>query len=109
MSDSDFLKWATHGAKLGWLELDSRPVVLLTAIVVILTLTAAVYLGVVGRTAAQGRRIEQLQAEIFRLQRQNEQLAVDIAEASSFPELNERARTLGFAPADRVEFMVGSE
>ena len=106
---SDFLKWATHGAKQGWLELDSRPVVLLSAIVLVLTLAAALYLGVVGRTAAKGRRIEQLQAEIFRLQRQNEQLAVEIAEVSSFPELDERARALGFAPAERVEFMVGSD
>jgi cell division protein FtsL len=106
---SDFLEWATHGAKRGWLELDSRPVVLLVTIVVVLTLVAALYLGLVGRTAAQGRRIEQLQTDIFRLQRENEQLEVKIAEAGAYPRLIERARALGFVPAEQVEFLVESD
>ena len=106
---SDFLEWATHGVKRGWLELDSRPVVLLTTIGVVLTLVASLYLGLVGRTAAQGRRIEQLQTDIFRLQRENEQLEVEIAEVSAFPRLMERARALGLVPAEQVEFLVGPD
>jgi len=110
---SDFLKWATHGVKRGRLELDSRPLVLLFAVIVALALVAAIYLGLVSRTAAQGRRIEQLQTEIFHLQRENERLAVEIAEMSAFrgdgsPGLMERAKALGFVPAERVEFLVGS-
>lgn len=106
---SDFLEWATHGVKRGWFELDSRPVVLLSTIVVVLTLVVGLYLGLVGRTAAQGRRIEQLQTEIFRLQRENEQLAVEIAEVTAFPRLMERARALGFVPAEQVEFLVETD
>ncbi len=106
---SDFLEWATHGVKRGWLELDSRPVVLLTTIVGVLTLVAALYLGLVGRTAARGRRIEQLQTAIFRLQRENEQLEVEIAEVSAYPRLVERAQALGFVPAEQVEFLMGSD
>lgn len=102
---SDFLDWATHGVKRGWLEIDSRPVVLLSVIVGVLTVVAALYLGLVSRTAAQGRRIEQLQTEIFALQRTNEQLAVDIAAASATSRLRERATALGFVPAEQVEFL----
>jgi len=102
---SHFLEWATHGVKRGRLELRSRPTVVLTFIVVVLTLVAAVYLMLVSRTAAQGRRIEQLQTEIFRVQRENEQLAVEIAEVSAIPQLGERAAALGFAAPERVEFL----
>jgi cell division protein FtsL len=106
---SDFWEWATHGVKRGWLELDSRPIVFLSTVGVVLTLVAALYLGFVGRTAAQGRRIEQLQTDIFQLQRENEQLEVEIGKVSAFPRLMERATALGFVPADRVEFSVGSD
>lgn len=105
---SDFLAWATHGVKRGRLELDSRPVVLLCIIVAVLALVAGVYLAIVSRTAAQGRRIEQLQAEVFRLQRENEQLMVEIAAASAIPELRERAVALGFRAAEQVEFVADS-
>lgn len=105
----DSLEWATHGVKRGWLELDSRPVVLLSVVLGGLTLVAALYLVLVSRTAAQGRRIEQLQTEIFALQRANEQLAVDIADVSAVSQLTERARALGFVPAEQVEFMVVSD
>jgi hypothetical protein len=108
---SNFLEWATHGVKRGRLELDSRPLVLLFITIAALALVAAIYLGLVSRTAAQGRRIEQLQTEIFRLQRENERLAVEIAAMSAVREggssgLMERARALGFVPAERVEFLV---
>jgi Tfp pilus assembly protein PilN len=102
---SQFLEWATHGVKRGRLEVRSRPTVVLTVIVVGLTLVAAVYLMLVSRTAAQGRRIEQLQTEIFRLQRENEQLTVEIAEVSAMPHLMERAAALGYATPAQVEFL----
>mgnify|MGYP006295869261 FL=1 len=106
---SHFVEWASHGVKRGRLEFRSRPMVVLTVIVVVLTLVAAVYLMLVSRTAAQGRRIEQLQTEIFRLQRENEQLTVEIAEVSSVPQLMERAAALGFATPERLEFLSISE
>ena len=106
---SHFLEWATHGVKRGRLELSSRPSTFASVVVVTLVLAAAAYLMLVSRTAAQGRRIEQLQTEIFSLQRENEQLAVEIAEASALPGLKDRATALGFAPAERVEFLPASE
>lgn len=105
---SDFLEWATHGVKRGQLELNARPRATVLGLVAVVAVTAGIYLGVVGRTAAQGRRIEQLQAEVFRLQRENHQLSVDIARASGVRNLRERAEALGFVPAENVEFLVDS-
>jgi hypothetical protein len=106
---SDFLSWVTHGVKRGRFELNSRAVVALFAAVVALTLVTALYLALVSRTAAQGRHIERLQAEVFRLQRENQQTAVAIAEACALPRVMSRAEALGFVPADQVEFLTGSE
>jgi hypothetical protein len=106
---SDFLAWVTHGVKRGRFELDSRATVALSAVVVALTLVTSLYLALVSRTAAQGRYIEQLQAEVFRLQRENEQTMVEIAEECALPGLMGRAEVLGLVPAEQVEFLTGSD
>ena len=102
---SNFMQWVTHGIKRGRFEVSSRTALYLLAPVVVLTLVASLYLMLIGRTAARGRYIEQLRVELFRLQRENEQLEVDIAEEGSVSRLWERAIELGFAPADQVEFL----
>ncbi len=66
---SDFMRWVTHGIKRGQFEMNRRMAVYLFTFVVVLTLAAALYLMLVSRTAARGRRIQQLQVELFRLQR----------------------------------------
>jgi cell division protein FtsL len=106
---SGFLEWVTHGFKRGRFELNSRAAVAIFAIVVALTLVTSLYLALVSQTAAQGRRIEQLQAEVFRLQRENERTMVEIAQESAIPRLMSRARALGLAPAERVEFLTGPD
>jgi cell division protein FtsL len=106
---SDFLSWVTHGVKRDRFELDSRAGVTLFTVVAVLMLVAAVYLVLVSRTAAQGRYIEWLQGEVCRLQRENEQTEVRIAEASAFTRVMSRAEALGFVPAEQVEFLPGVE
>jgi hypothetical protein len=106
---SDFLEWVTHGVKRGRFELDSRATVALFAVVAALTLVTSLYLALVSRTAAQGRHIERLQAEVFRLQRENEQTMVEIAEECAVPRLMSRAEALGLVPAEQVEFVAGSD
>jgi len=103
---SDFMQWVTHGIKRGRFDVSPRMAFHLFALVVVLTFVAALYLVLVSRTAACGRHIEQLQAELFRLQRENEQLEVDIATEGSISRLWERALELGFAPAEWVEFLL---
>ncbi len=102
---SDFMRWVTHGIKRGRFEMNRRMAVYLFTFVVVLTLAAALYLMLVSRTAARGRHIQQLQVELFRLQRENEQLEVEIAGKGSVPYLWERATEMGFAPAGQVEFV----
>jgi cell division protein FtsL len=102
---SDFLQWVTHGIKRGRFEISPRTARYLSALVVVLTLVAALYLMLVSQTAARGRHIQQLQTELFRLRRENEQLEVELASESSVSRLWERAIDLGFAPAEQVEFL----
>ncbi|MFQ6100576.1 MAG: hypothetical protein ACE5OS_05000 [Anaerolineae bacterium] len=102
---SDFMQWVTHGIKRGRFEMNSRTVLYLFTLVVVLTLVAALYLTLVSQTAARGRHIEQLRTELFRLRRENEQLEVEIAGESSIARLQERADDLGFGPAEQLEFL----
>jgi len=103
---SDFMQWVTHGIKRGRFEMSPRMALYLFVPVVVLTLVAALYLMLISRTAARGRHIEQLQADLFRLQRENEQLEVEIAGEGSVSRLWERAIDLGFAPAEWMEFLL---
>lgn len=106
---SDFTQWVTHGIKRGRLEMDRRTVLYLITAVIVLTLVATLYLLLVSRTAARGRHIQQLQVEFFRLQRENEQLEVDIAREGSVVRLRERAEALGLGPAEQLEFLYLTE
>lgn len=102
---SGFMQWVTHGIKRGRFEMDRRTAFYLLAFAVVMTLVAAVYLMLVSQTAARGRHIQQLQVELFRLQRENEQLEVEIARECAVPHLWERATGMGFVPAEQVEFL----
>jgi len=103
---SDFTRWVTHGIKRGRFEVSPRTALYMFALVATLTLVAASYLMLVSRTAARGRHIQQLQREMFQLQRENEQLEVELASEASVSRLRERALELGFAPAEDVEFLL---
>jgi cell division protein FtsL len=100
---SDFMRWVTHGIKRGRLEVGPRTALYLSMLVVVLTLLAALYLMLVSRTAARGRHIEELRAELLWLQRENEELEVQVAIESSIDRLLEQARDLGFDLAEKVE------
>lgn len=106
---SDFVEWVTHGVKRGRFEMDSHSAVALSIVAGTFTVVIALYLIVISRTAARGRHIEELQADIFHLQRENQQLMVEIAEESAVPRVRERAEALGFVPAEEIEFAADSE
>ena len=102
---SEFMLWVTHGIKRGRFEMSPRMALRVFVLVAVLTLVAALYLMLVSRTAAWGRHIQQLEAELFRLQRENEQLEVKLAREGSVTRLWERAMELGFTPAEDLEFL----
>lgn len=106
---SDFVEWVTHGVKRGRFEMDSQSAVALSIVAGTLTVVIALYLIIISRTAARGRHIEELQATLFHLERENQQLMVEIAEESVVSRVRERAEALGFAPAQEIEYVVDSE
>jgi cell division protein FtsL len=99
------MQWVTHGIKRGRFEMSRRTILYVSVMVVLLVVLATLYLMLVSQTAARGRRIEQLREELAWLKKENEQLEVDIAKASSIARLRSRAIELGFVPAERVEFL----
>lgn len=106
---ADFMEWVTHGVRRSRLEMNPRLVVVLAAAGTLVTLVGILYLLLVSYTAAQGRHIEDLQVEFFRLRRENAQLEVEIAEASAIARLQQRAAELGFVPAEQIEYLAPSD
>jgi cell division protein FtsL len=102
---SNFMQWVTHGIKRGRFEMSRRTLVYFAVVVALLVLVATLYLMLVSRTAAQGRHIEQLRADLAWLKKENEQLEVEIAKVDSVARLWSRAIELGFVPADQVEYL----
>ena len=102
---SDFTAWMAHGIKRGKFDMGRHQVQMIVATIVALTLVAALYLMLVSRTAAQGRHIQELRAELLRLRMENEQLEIAIARAGSVFRLAARAEEMGFVPAEQVEFL----
>lgn len=68
--------------------------------VVLVALIAGVYLNVTARGATIGREIQQMEAEILRLQRDNADLETQLALLTSIATMERRARDLGFQPVD---------
>lgn len=102
---SGFMEWVTHGIKHRRFEVSRRRAVCVIASVVLLAGVAVSYLMLVTQTAVRAYRVEQLRAELLRLQKENEQLEVDVARESAVFSLMKRAADLGLAPAGRMEFL----
>jgi cell division protein FtsL len=102
---SNFMQWVTHGIKRGRFEMSRRTILYVSVVVALLVALATLYLVLVSQTAARGRHIEQLREELAWLKKENEQLEVEIAKASSIVRLQRRAIGLGFVPAEQVEFL----
>lgn len=69
-------------------------------IVVAVAAVAGLYLFISGRSAATGRRIQNLESEVAELQRQNNDLQTQLGEISSSRSLNERVESLKYASSD---------
>lgn len=106
---SDFVHWVRHGIRRSGFQVSSRVAWSVVLTVAALTLFSGLYLGLVSRTAARGRHVEQLRSELAGLQRENEQLQVRVAAQGSVERLWVRAEELGFAPAGQVEYLLPAE
>lgn len=106
---SGFMELMRHGIKREGFEISRRTVSYLIAFLATGTLIVALHLILVSRTAVQGRRIEQLREDLYGLEMETEQLAVEIAEASSILKLLQRVEELDLSPAQHVEFLSSGE
>ena len=71
----------------------------LLLIVGLIALIGLIYLGQNGQATLTGRRAQDLQDQLTRIQRENAQLEVDIAQITLPARIADRARVLGFHPA----------
>lgn len=72
---------------------------LVLAMVVIVAVIGALYLAQASRTAAAGRRLQELEKDRQQLELQNEQLRAEIAALRSVPRLISAAEALGYRQA----------
>jgi cell division protein FtsL len=84
---------------------------LVLAVVVMVAVIGALYLAQASRTAAAGRRLQELEVQRESLEQQNEQLRAEIAALRSVPRLIDEAEDLGFhnAKQDEVDYIVVDE
>ena len=69
----------------------------------VIALIGLIYLGQNGQATMTGRRAQDLQDQLARIQRENAQLEVDIAQLTLPTRIADRARVLGFHPATTAQ------
>jgi cell division protein FtsB len=72
-------------------------------VLVLGSLVAGIYLNVTARAATVGRQIQQLNADIERIERINADLQTQLAQLTSEVEMEKRAREMGFRPVEPGE------
>ena len=81
-------------------SLDQRAAFGLLLILITFSLVGWLYLGQASVITSSTLQIERLQQEITLIDQHNAELALEIAEMESLNQVKQRARALGFAPAD---------
>ncbi|MGD1992237.1 MAG: hypothetical protein PVI59_03505 [Anaerolineae bacterium] len=101
----EIVAWVTHGFRRRGIDFNARAVALIFALILVIGLLGAARLYLVSQVAAAGRHLQQVRAELNRLQRENATLEMEIAQKRSVSVLMERARQMGLEPVQRVEFV----
>jgi len=80
---------------------------LLMALVIVVAVIGAMYLAQASRTAAAGRRLQELEAQRLILEQQNDQLRAEVASLRSVPRLIAQAEAVGYhaATTQDLEYM----
>lgn len=91
-------------------KLEGRATLGMLIMLVVLSLLGWIYLTQASHVATTSRRIEELQVDKARLEQQNLELRVEIAELESIGRLSARARELGFTTValDDADFVVAA-
>jgi hypothetical protein len=80
-------------------------IVLFMLILIFVTLVAGIYLNISARSGEIGRAIQALESEINIVKLNNEDLRIKLAFITSRPEMEKRARDLGFRPLNGDEMI----
>lgn len=93
--------------KMRTLEVDNRHATAMAVVSsVVLIALVVVWLGVSTRTALLNQQLDALDAEYARLTDEINQTWTEIGEVTALRAMEERARRLGFQPAERIEYLV---
>jgi cell division protein FtsL len=87
-------------------SLDARTAIGSLLIIILVSLLGWLYLTQASQATTTGYRIYELERERARLQRENAQLMLEIAELERLEKVEARARQLGFIPPEQVEYLV---
>lgn len=74
-------------------------------VLILAALVAGIYLNVTARAATIGRSIQEMRAEIERMERENEDLASQLAFITSTREMEKRAEALDFRPVEAEDVL----
>ncbi|MBN1137759.1 MAG: hypothetical protein JXM73_14320 [Anaerolineae bacterium] len=102
---------ASHCIKERRQQFGNRAMWGILCVLVAFGLLGWIYLSQASYVTVTGRRVQDLETEQARLQKQNQQLIREIAEMQSVERLAVRAEALGFVPivVDDVKFLVMAE
>jgi hypothetical protein len=100
--------WLEHQLRQAPWRTQTQGTSLVMAAVVMVAVIGALYLAQSSRTAAAGRRVQELEAQRQLLVQRNAQLGAEIAALRSVPRLIREAETMGYhaARSDEVEYLV---
>jgi cell division protein FtsL len=77
-------------------------------VLLIITLVGAIYLNQSSEVAAIGRHVQELEYELNQIERENDEIKREIAEAQSLERLQKEMRSMGFVPSTfyEIEYLV---
>lgn len=104
------MEFISHCVKRNPNKLEGRATLGMLIMLVVLSLLGWIYLTQASHVATTSRRIEELQIDKARLEQQNLELVVEIAELESIERLSARAQELGFTTValDDADFVVAA-
>lgn len=100
---AEVIKRITHGIRTRRAGLTSWQVLLLALLAVLIVLLLVARVVLASYIVAEGRRLQEMRAELVRLRQHISQLAEEIAERRDPAELFRQAQEMGLVPAERVE------
>ncbi len=96
----------THGVQQRQVHKERMLALVLFVALVVFTLLSGAYLNLVAHNARLAGDIWHMQEQLAQMQRTNQALEASIAWMTRLEQLQERARALGYLPAEQVDYMV---